>query len=566
MATAAELLRVAAGFHRAGALDDAERLYARILDVAPEDAPTLRLAALAAHQNGRPADAAALAGRFLAREPRHADIQNLLGVTRQASGAVGPACVAYRRSLSLEPLDAGVRTNLGVAWRVIGDAGRAAAYQRGASTIDPRRADAYFEAAKIDALRGRVMEAARALRRVLALVPDHASALAELGLVYRSHWRMDAAERALRRALALAPTLAAAHNELATLLTLTERFDAAESRFLKALALQPDDDRIRFNMALPFWQRGRLAEGYRLYDRGLTNVRRPARDYAIPRWRGEPLAGRRVAVQPEQGLGDEIRHASCYADLIAAVGADGRCILQAEPRLVTAMERSFPEADVRPFDRAAIPPPPGDADFWVMAGSLPRYFRRDRTTFPQRPGYLAPDPARVAAWRDRLAALPKGPKIGIAWRSRRMAIGNLAYYTTIEMWREVLAVPGVVFVNLQYDCAPFELETARDRLGAEIHHWPDTDLMTDLEAAFALGASVDLGITVATSVHDQLGALGTPCWVLWPGTVGRWGGGDYPFYPSVSLLTRHHSESAGVAIARAARRLERWRDGGSGEG
>lgn len=565
MATAAELLRVAAGFHRAGALDDAERLYARILEAAPEDSPTLRLAALAAHQNGRPADAAVLAGRFLAREPRHADIQTLLGVTRQAAGAVGPACVAYRRCLSLDPLNAGARANLGAAWRALGDADRAAAYQREAAAIDPRRAEAHYEAAKIDAPRGRVMEAARALRRVLALVPDHAPALAELGLVYRSHWRMVPAERALRRALMLAPTLATAHNELATLLTLTERFDAAETRFLKALALQPADDRIRFNMALPYWQRGRLAEGYRLYDRGLTNVRRPARDYAIPRWRGEPLAGRRIVVQPEQGLGDEIRFASCYADLIAAAGPGGHCILQAEPRLVPVMQRSFPQASVRPFDRAAVPPPPRDAGFWVMAGSLPRHFRPDRAAFPRRSGYLTPDPARVAAWRERLAALPPGPKVGIAWRSRRMAIRNLAYYTTIEMWREVLAVPGVVFVNLQYDCAPFELETARERLGAEIHHWPDADLMNDLETAFALAAAVDLGITVATSVHDQLGAVGTEGWVLWPGTVGRWGGTDYPFYPAISLVTRSHTESAAAALSRAARRLERWR-AGRGEG
>lgn len=617
MATVAELLRVAAGFHRAGALDDAERLYGRVLEAAPGLPQALRLAAVAARQNGRPGDAAALAARLAAAEPGAAESWILRGGAALEAGDVAVAAVAFRRLLALGPASetgwsshataceargeksdavaalrmvrgltpgdpaphrrlASHRRELGQAAaahasaacavaldpadglthrelaRLMEAADRpqaAAAAWRHAIAVTPESFALRFELARASLDRDDPAGAATACRRVLALAPGSADAHALHAVALRLLWRAGEAAEASRLALCLDPRNPSIHNEEATRRFMLEDFAGAERSYLWALALEPGEDTVRFNMAFPVWRRGDLAAAYALYDRGIGRTRCPVGDYAIPRWRGEPLAGRRIIVHAEQGIGDEMRFASCYGDLVAA---SGHCIIECEPRLASVLRRSFPGATIRPLDRARGETGPSDADFWVMAASLPRYFRPTYASFPRAPSFLVPDPARVARWRARLAGLPPGLRVGISWRSRKMPIRNFMFYTTLEMWRPVLAVPGVAFVNLQYDRAASEIRAVAEAQGITIHDWPGTDLMNDMEEALALSAAVDLGITTANTVNVQLGAAGTECWVLWPGVAGKWGARDDPYHPRHRLLTRRPTESVAVSLDKAA--------------
>src|SRR2546423_1312811 len=99
------------------------------------------------------------------------------------------------------------------------------------------------------------------------------------------------------------------------------------------------------------------------------------RPFPFPRWRGEPLGGRTLLVYTEQGVGDEIMFASCFAELIAAAG---HCVLEASTRLVPLFERSFPKASVLTRNLAAMPDRrrlPA-IDYCIAAGSVPRFLRR----------------------------------------------------------------------------------------------------------------------------------------------------------------------------------------------
>ena len=85
-------------------------------------------------------------------------------------------------------------------------------------------------------------------------------------------------------------------------------------------------------------------------------------------WRQDmPLAGRRLLVVGEQGVGDEVMFAQPLHDLSAALGDSRRLTLAVDPRLVSLFARSFPNAmmlpanDVQPTITPELLTPVGNA-------------------------------------------------------------------------------------------------------------------------------------------------------------------------------------------------------------
>lgn len=536
---------------RVGRHATARVAYLRSIALQPGHAPSWLAVAIASEGQSDLGRSVRFFAVACALDPTAPETRDSLGVALFQQGDRVGAYRCFLKALALAPAAATFCMHVGMAYRAAGRADLAVPLLRRGVALEPRRFDAWIETATALYHADDLDRAAPAFVRALAVQPDNAMAYANLGLTECTRWRAGRGERALRRAVFLRPSHADAHNNLGTFYTGADRPESADAAFVRASALDPASRMIRFNLAFAKWKQRRLAEGHRLYDDGIGVTRQPIRDFPMARWRGEPLDGKRILVESEQGIGDEIRFASCYPDLIAAAG---QVVLEVEPRLVGVMGRSFPAAEVRAADKSRTEGP-GDADLWVPAGSLPRYLRPEFRSFPRSAGFLVPDPVRVAAWRARFAALPPGPRVGICWRSRMQIVQSFADITTLEMWREVLAVPGAVFVSLQYDRAEFELDAVRDSVGVEIHSWPDIDLMHDMEEAIALAAAVDLGISVAVSVNDQLGATGTECWLLWRGLTGAWGINGQPFYPRHRLMTRRFDESARVSLAKAAARL-----------
>ena len=90
-----------------------------------------------------------------------------------------------------------------------------------------------------------------------------------------------------------------------------------------------------------------------------------------------------------------------------------------------------------------------DFDFHLPMGSLYRHFIPHIDENPNIESYLVPDPVRVKFWRDRLGSLGKSPYIGLAWKSSEVS-ACLKHYPSISDWSNVLTIPDVTFINLQY--------------------------------------------------------------------------------------------------------------------
>jgi len=309
---------------------------------------------------------------------------------------------------------------------------------------------------------------------------------------------------------------------------------------------------IRFYLGIELLKIGQLEEGWALYEYGFDTfitafgARAPARQFLVPRWRGQPIPGQSLLVWAEQGLGDEILFMSCMRDLLASAT---NVILECDPRLIPVMARSFPSLTVR---AAAYDPGNfnaslfNDFDHHIPLGSLAGLYRQTLQDFDRSLPYVVTDTAVKERFSQRLAGFEGKLKIGICWRSGLLNATRNKHYSAIIDWGELLQLENCVFVNLQYGDCEAELLEAEARFGISILRWQDLDLKNDIDDSIALIDCLDLVVTTGTAVHSMAGCLGKPTLMM----LGEWGYGNfgtdyYPWYPN----TRCFVPSQGQILA-----------------
>jgi Tfp pilus assembly protein PilF len=550
-----QLLERAVGHHRRGEGGAARELYRQVLAREPNQPDALHLLGLLSQQEGDPRRAAELIRRAIARDPRAPEFQRSLAGALLALDDREGAKQALRTALSLRPTDHEVALRLGAMLLEGGNPATALVYLRRAVELRPALAEPRVHLAAAYRRLERWADAEDAIRSALAHAPDDGTAHLVLGDLLTDIERYAEAETAYRRAVALLPDVPETHSNYGRLLERLGRLDESVRAHERALELDPALAGAHWSYGIALLRQGRLREGWGELAWRWRSADFVAHRYAFrqPEWRGEPLAERHILAWGEQGVGDEIMFASCIPDLL---DTGARVTLAAAPRLVPLFARSFPAAEVISLGRLETEPPA--SDFHLSTGDLPRFFRPSVASFPSRAAYLRADPARVAAWRARLAELGPAPTVGISWRSQYMTAGRERSYTTLDEWAPILAVPGVTFVNLQYDDCALALATARDRHGVEIHAWPDIDLKDDFEATAALISALDLVVTVPNSVGELAGALGRPVWRLHraPGTWTMLGTDRRPWFPSMRVFEANAGDVPGL-MAQVAGELGR---------
>lgn len=338
-------------------------------------------------------------------------------------------------------------------------------------------------------------------------------------------------------ALRINPNVEQSYLNLAVMFQRLGDFDKAADLYRRAIEVNPNYSTAGSNLAHLLLAHGKIEDGWDLYAHGFTaGLRLPLRQFNTDLWRGEDIRDRTILVWKEQGIGDDIRFASCYPDLIQRAG---HVIIETDARLVPLYQRSFPQASVRAqrTDPSLVPVGPPDFSTHTPAGQLPTIFRRSLDAFPAEDGYLRPDPDRVAYWREKVEAAGEGIRVGLAWRSMHQNVARNRTYTELEDWARLIATPGITAINLQYDDPSAEVRAFADKTGLTLHLMDGIDLKDDLDEAAALSKACDLVISAGTSVADMAAAVGTPAMFygenLHPMQLGT---DHFPWYPSARFI------------------------------
>ncbi len=553
------------------AFDEADATIGAVLAEDPDNADALVIRAEILRRRGRVEAVMEAYRRALMIDPRRAEAWLDLGVCHYLSGDYLWARVYFRFANKLDPDNADVWNELGLVEITLGNFEKAEESLENAVARNPEHPEAWNNFGLVLARRGDLAAARRHFLRATFLRPDYYMAFCNLGLVCRDLELLDEAERALRRAAELRPEVHTAWLNLGMVLQDEGRLDEAHQVLERAAAAAPEDVDVLAALSALWLRRGhsdralaaaergltldpqhadarlalahaqlslrRFEEGWRNYEARLRSNVSPLGPLPAPLCEQEDVVGRTVLVEREQGLGDEIMFASCLAEF-ASSGA--KCVLHCDRRLAALFRRSFPQVEVvvslNDLDEARDPAL-RSIDCCVPIGSLPGRYRRREVDFARAHAYLRADPETASRWRERLAALGKGPKIGLAWRGGLHKTGRALRSLPLEKLLPMLRVDGVRWVNLQHRDYAEDVDNLRARHGIEIASWDEA--LVDLDETAALMASLDLVITVCSTVVHLAGALGRPVWTLTP-HAPAWRyfmqGENMPWYPDVRLF------------------------------
>jgi tetratricopeptide (TPR) repeat protein len=498
---------------------------------------------------------------------------HVLAICREKSGDLGQALLAYEAALKLLPNETDVAQDLGRLAQQMGYLEIAEKLLLKYLAADPGHVEATNNLACVQRDQKRYGDAVETLRALLMVEPESPVLWNTLGTVLSDQGDMGTALTFFEEALRHDPGFAKArYNRANARQPLGDAEGALEDIDAALPGAESPYERAMMQMAraMLLMTLGRIPEGFEAYevrlDPHLPEAMRVAVD--APRWdpKGEDIRGRRLLIVGEQGLADEMVFGTCIGDAIEAVGPQGQVFVAVEPRLIGLFQRAFPAAVVGshrsvklegritryvPFAEELE----GGVDAWIPMASLLAAFRPSIEAFPERRGYLVPDPDKVAHWKAELEKLGPGLKVGLHWKSLVLAGSRARYFSSFERWRPVLTTPGAVMVNLQCGDVAEDLAAAE---AAGVSIWtPPIDLKDDLEDVAALSAALDLVIGPGIAGTNLAAAVGGTAWMITaPDDWHFLGTERYPFYPHLRYFRRDSFADWEGAVARIREALE----------
>ncbi len=394
---------------------------------------------------------------------------------------------------------------------------------------------------------GRRDEALVKIERAIARGIDIRLYLRNISEVYRALGRFDDALNAATRATALAPDDPVCLHNLAVIQYHRLELDDCIASAEKALAINAFLPGPHFQLAEALLLRGEWERGWNEYQwrfdlPGNAPLMPPTTQ---PRWDGTPFDDGTLMLIADQGFGDVIQF-SRYIRWAAE-----RCpnvAIATASEMMPLLRQVYPPVQLFNEWRSA---PPFRA-FRALSGLPALHGTRPNNVLGGEP-YLRADPVRAASWKERLNRLTPTASllIGIVWAGRPTHNNDRWRSASLADFAPLAALPGVALVSLQKGPAAAQAgayfgAAPLVNIGAEIVDYEDTMAILD---------SLDLLVTVDTSVGHLAGAMGRKVFILlarapdWRWLLDRT---DTPWYSSVTLVRQTKTGVWSDVVAKAA--------------
>ena len=483
----------------------------------------------------------------IALQPNYAEAHNGRGIVLANLNRVADALASFENAVALKPDYAEAYNNRGMILQDLARLDDALASFDLAIAIQADNARAHNNRGVALQDLKRFADALASHDRAIALKPDFAEAYYNRAMAQHALKRFDEAHAGFGRAIALRPDYAEAYHNLGVLLQDRKRIDDAIAAYGKAIALNPDNAESHFNLGFCLLHVGRYEQGWPLHEWRLKIEELSGRrSFAQPRWRGgEDISGKTLFVYREQGLGDTLQFCR-YGRLLKARGI--KTVMSVQEPLYRLLQQMSP--DVQIIHDGALP---ATFDYHCPLMSLPLAFGTTLDTIPALQPYIFADRTLRDAWaprlppRQRLSTGHTKPRIGIAWSGNKKQKNDHNRSTTLRALAPLFS-DDVQWISLQKDLRPGDADLLK-----ELPVVSFTDELADFADTAAVLDSLDLVITVDTSVAHLAGAMGKPVWIMltyypdWRWLLDR---DDCPWYPTARLFRQDETRSWENVIVR----------------
>ncbi|MBF0381109.1 MAG: tetratricopeptide repeat protein [Magnetococcales bacterium] len=229
-------LKKGVDFHRANQFSQAIQWYKKVLELKPDDVPTL----------------------------------TNIGTALQSMGQLDEAYDIYQKAIKIKPDFAMAYNNLGNILNKQGRQVDAIASYNKAIKIKANYSLAYFNLANALKEQGELDKAVTNYQKAIDLQPDYAEAYNNIGNVLKELKRVDDAIASYNKALEIKPDYAEAQNNIATAQHENGQFQQCIANYQKAIAIQPNYAEAYNNLGNAIKEQGKLAEAVSCYKKAIT--------------------------------------------------------------------------------------------------------------------------------------------------------------------------------------------------------------------------------------------------------------------------------------------------------
>jgi tetratricopeptide (TPR) repeat protein len=564
--------------------------YREVLAVSPNDAHALHHLALACVHTNAIDDANAHIGLALKAAPERAELWEHAGLIAALKREYVHAEACYQRAIDITGSTATLHRNLADCLRQLGRLPEAKPHYKIAIDLEPELHHAIRALARISKELGEIDDAADYWLRTWLIDPtcladgldliaalknagrrgeidaiaekmesifaSDPSALGELAHALICADCFHKAGRVGKRGLEVDPHNANLHHQVTYAFTLLGAFAEMRAHSIEAARLSPGNVFMQYNLATTHLRLGEFSEGWKQYKWQQRLPHSPPLDRpSSSEWHGERVKGCRFLLVGEQGCGDQIQFLR-MADWLHREGA----IVDVWVRVEIA-ELAWGANGV---NAVWTEKPSVSYDYWCRMFRMPAYMRCDFTTLPIATRYLSAPDERVHQWRAYIGGIApthgrKRKRVGLVWagdpnhgldRYRSISLGAL---------RPALEHARVTWFSIQ--------KGEREREGEALAHELDFHTLGPVIANFsdtlAIVQTLDLVISVDTSVAHLAGAAGRPVWVLLPTCADwRWLANRTanPWYPSMRLFRQRVLGEWDTVVEEVRQALLEWCD------
>ena len=456
-----------------------------------------------------------------------------LGVLYSKINRIDKSTLNYLSVLKLKPNHIETLVNLCVLYKDK-DKKRALEYIIRANEFAPNEKNVLLNLAQLYRELYENEKSIEVLNYLLTLNTSKHEAYSLLGINYMDLGEYELALNFYNKAVEFSPQNINYLHGKAVALKYLGRTDDAKNLLENIIKIDPNSKQSQITLGMMYLTNKEFIKGMKLYKQRSEDTKF-IEIFKDKYWKeNESIENKNVLLYSNCGLGDTIMY-SRYINCLSKITKN--ITLQTDKTLVSVLSRNFPNISVIPKSKT----PETEYDTVISIMDLQYILNMDFNNIPYSKGYLKSDSELIKFFSNLEIFKNTNKKIGLFWQGNKKIFKNRSIDTNVLLG--ILNLSNITYYSFQFENGVETIDEVIN-LNKYIKNYDDTA---------ALLSSIDLLITIDSSIVHMAGALGVKTFLMLPYTAEwRWFNDTKttPWYNSVKIFKQTKINDWNDVIAR----------------